>query len=377
VAQCRTEGHAHSRPPGLTLPRLGAIDGRRGGRLGPPLLPQPEEKPVTDKSLDVLCIGNAIVDVIAAATDDFLAQEGLDKGSMRLIDAEEATRLYGRMGPGREISGGSAGNTAAGVAMLGERAGFIGQVADDQLGEVYRHDVSSIGVEFITPARPQAEAPTARSLVLVTPDAQRTMNTFLGAAQNLSSESLDEVQLRSAKILYLEGYLWDPEVPRAAMERAIEITRSAGGAVAFTLSDSFCIDRHRDSFNALIDSGRVDILFANEVEIVSLTGQSDFDSAVESAAARVPVLVVTRGEKGAVAVEGGEQVEVPAEPVERIVDTTGAGDLFAAGFLAGRARGRSNLESLRMGAIAAAEVISHYGARPEADLKALVAERLG
>ncbi|HEX9965884.1 MAG TPA: adenosine kinase [Allosphingosinicella sp.] len=332
---------------------------------------------MTDKSLDVLCIGNAIVDVIAAADDDFLDREGLDKGSMRLIDAEEATRLYGRMGPGREISGGSAGNTAAGVAMLGGRAGFIGQVADDQLGEVYRHDVSSIGVEFTTPTRPQAEAPTARSLVLVTPDAQRTMNTFLGAAQNLSSDALDEAQLRRAKILYLEGYLWDPEVPRAAMERAIEITRDAGGRVAFTLSDSFCVGRHRDSFNALIDSGRLDILFANEAEIVSLTGEAGFDEAVAAAAARVGLLVVTRGEQGAVAVEGGDRVEVPAEPVERIVDTTGAGDLFAAGFLFGHAQGRPNVESLRIGAIAAAEVISHYGARPEADLAALVAERLG
>jgi sugar/nucleoside kinase (ribokinase family) len=332
---------------------------------------------VSDKSLDVLCIGNAIVDVIAAADDDFLAREGLDKGSMRLIDAEEATRLYSRMGPGREISGGSAGNTAAGVAMLGGRAGFIGQVADDQLGDVYRHDVSSIGVEFTTPARPQSEAPTARSLVLVTPDAQRTMNTFLGAAQNLSSEALDEAQLRRAKILYLEGYLWDPEVPRAAMERAMDIVGDAGGSIAFTLSDSFCVERHRDSFNTLIDSGRLDILFANEAEIVELTGEAGFDEAVAAAAARVKLLVVTRGEQGAVAVEGGERAEVPAEAVERIVDTTGAGDLFAAGFLAGRAQGRSNAESLRMGAIAAAEVISHYGARPEADLKALVAEKLG
>ncbi len=332
---------------------------------------------MSDKSLDVLCIGNAIVDVIAAADDDFLAREGLDKGSMRLIDAEEATRLYSRMGPGREISGGSAGNTAAGVAMLGGRAGFIGQVADDQLGEVYRHDVSSIGVEFTTPARPQSEAPTARSLVLVTPDAQRTMNTFLGAAQNLSSEALDEAQLRRAKILYLEGYLWDPEVPRAAMERAMDIVGDAGGSIAFTLSDSFCVERHRDSFNALIDSGRLDILFANEAEIVELTGEPGFDAAVAAAARRVKLLVVTRGEHGAVAVEGGERAQVAAEPVERIVDTTGAGDLFAAGFLAGRAQGRPNSESLRMGAIAAAEVISHYGARPEADLKALVAQKLG
>jgi sugar/nucleoside kinase (ribokinase family) len=377
VAQRRGEGHAPASPPALPLPRLGAIDARGGARLGPRLLPQRKEKNVTEKSLDVLCIGNAIVDVIAAADDDFLAREGLAKGSMRLIDAEEATRLYGRMGPGREISGGSAGNTAAGVAMLGGRAGFVGQVADDQLGDVYRHDVSSIGVEFTTPARPEAEAPTARSLVLVTPDAQRTMNTFLGAAQNLSSEALDEDQLKRARILYLEGYLWDPEVPRAAMERAIDVTRSAGGAVAFTLSDSFCVERHRGSFNALIDSGRLDILFANEAEIVSLTGEAGFDAAVAAAARRVPVLVVTRSEKGAVAVEGGERVEVPAEPVDRIVDTTGAGDLFAAGFLTGRAQGRSNAESLRMGAIAAAEVISHYGARPEADLKALVADKLG
>ncbi|HEX8223600.1 MAG TPA: adenosine kinase, partial [Allosphingosinicella sp.] len=204
-----------------------------------------------------------------------------------------------------------------------------------------------------------------------------TMNTFLGAAQKLTVDALDEQQVRDSAILYLEGYLWDPETPRAAMERAIEITRQAGGAVAFTLSDSFCIERHRDSFNALIDSGRLDILFANEAEIVSLTGEEGFDEAVAATAARVKVLVVTRGEKGAVAVEGGEAAQVAAEPVERIVDTTGAGDLFAAGFLAGRAQGRSNADSLRMGAIAAAEVISHYGARPEADLKALVAQRLG
>ena len=331
---------------------------------------------MTDTRLDVLAIGNAIVDVIAAAEDSFIAEEGLDKGSMRLIDAQEATRLYGRMGPGREISGGSAGNTAAGVAMLGGRAGFVGQVADDQLGEVYAHDIRSIGVEFTTPAR-SGDVPTARCLVLVTPDAQRTMNTFLGAAQHLETAMLDEEQVRSAAILYLEGYLWDPETPRAAMERAIDIARAAGRKVAFTLSDSFCVDRHRDGFNALIDSGRIDILFANEAEIVSLTGQSDFDSAVDAASGRVPLLVVTRSEKGAIAVEGGKRVDVAAEPVEQIVDTTGAGDLFAAGFLTGHAKGRPLEESLRMGAIAAAEVISHYGARPEADLEALVAERLG
>jgi sugar/nucleoside kinase (ribokinase family) len=332
---------------------------------------------VTDPRLDVLCIGNAVVDVIAAADDAFLTAEGLDKGSMRLIDEAEATRLYAKMGPGREISGGSAGNTAAGIAMLGGRAGFVGQVAADQLGEVFAHDISSIGVEFTTPVLTDVSIPSGRVLIFVTPDGQRTMNTFLGVAQRLNVEALDEDQVRDAAILYLEGYLWDPETPRAAMKRAIEIAREAGRKVAFTLSDSFCVDRHRDGFSDLIDSGRLDILFANEAEIVSLTGESDFDAAVASAASRVPLLVVTRSEKGAIAVENGRRVDVPAEPVAAVVDTTGAGDLFAAGFLTGHAQGRSIEESLRMGAIAAAEVISHYGARPEADLRALVAEKLG
>ncbi|HEX8525354.1 adenosine kinase [Allosphingosinicella sp.] len=330
-----------------------------------------------DPRLDVLCIGNAVVDVIAAADDDFILSERLDKGSMRLIDEEEATRLYAKMGPGREISGGSAGNTAAGVAMLGGRAGFVGQVAADQLGEVFTHDIRSMGVEFTTPVLSGVSIPSGRVLILVTPDAQRTMNTFLGAAQLLDIKALDEAQVRDAAILYLEGYLWDPETPRAAMERAIDIAREAKRKVAFTLSDSFCVDRHRDGFNALIDSGRLDILFANEAELMSLTDETDFDAAVASAAARVPILVVTRSEQGALAVEGGKRTDVPAEPVAQIVDTTGAGDLFAAGFLTGHAQGRPIAQSLRMGAIAAAEVISHYGARPEADLKALVAERLG
>jgi sugar/nucleoside kinase (ribokinase family) len=331
---------------------------------------------VPDSRLDVLCIGNAIVDVIAAADDAFLDAERLAKGSMRLIDADEATRLYGRMGPGREISGGSAGNTAAGLAMLGAKAGFVGQVADDQLGEVYRHDIRSLGIEFTTPLLRNG-VPTARCLVLVTPDAQRTMNTFLGAAQHLDVDALDEDQVRRAAIVYLEGYLWDPETPRTAMERAIDVARAAGNKVAFTLSDSFCVERHRDGFNALIDSGRLDVLFANEAEIVSLTGAADFEAAVASAAKRVPLLVVTRSEHGAVAVAGHERAQVPAEPVEAVVDTTGAGDLFAAGFLAGLSGQRSLRDCLRIGAIAAAEVISHYGARPEADLKALVGEKLG
>jgi sugar/nucleoside kinase (ribokinase family) len=332
---------------------------------------------MADTRLDVLCIGNAIVDVIAATDEAFLQAEGLDKGSMRLINEEEATRLYAKMGPGREISGGSAGNTAAGVAILGARAGFAGQVAADQLGDVFTHDLRSVGVEFTTPKLNDASIPSGRVLVLVTPDAQRTMNTFLGAAQLFDTAKLDEQQVRDAAILYLEGYLWDPETPRAAMERAIQVAHEAGRRVAFTLSDSFCVDRHRDGFNELIDSKKVDILFANEDEIVSLTGEADFDSAVASAAKRVPLLVVTRSEKGAIAVENGRRVDVPAEPVAQVVDTTGAGDLFAAGFLAGVAQGRDVEQSLRMGAIAAAEVISHYGARPEADLKTLVAEKLG
>ena len=325
----------------------------------------------------MLAIGNAIVDVIATADDAFLTREGLPKGSMRLIDAEEATRLYDHMGPAREISGGSAANSVAGIAMLGGRAGFVGQVADDQLGAVFAHDIRATGVEFTTPARSGSNVPTARCLILVTPDAQRTMNTFLGAAQYLPAAALDEEQVRRADILYLEGYLWDPAEPRAAMERAIAISKAAGNRVAFTLSDAFCIERHRDSFNDLIDSGRIDILFANEVEIMSLTQEADFETALQKLASRLPLLVVTRGEHGAIAIEQGERAQVRAEPVEKVVDTTGAGDLFAAGFLAGVSQGRPLQESLRLGAIAAAEVISHYGARPEADLKALVAERLG
>jgi len=332
---------------------------------------------VTDNRLDVLAIGNAIVDVIATADDDFLTRECLPKGSMRLIDAEEATRLYDHMGPAREISGGSAANSVAGIAILGGRAGFVGQVADDQLGAVFAHDIRATGVEFTTPIRANGDVPTARCLILVTPDAQRTMNTFLGAAQYLPPQALDEEQVKRASILYLEGYLWDPAEPRAAMERAIAISKAAGNRVAFTLSDAFCIERHRDGFNGLIDSGKIDILFANEVEIKSLTQEQDFDTAVEKVVSRLPLLVVTRGEHGAIAIQGSERAQVSAEPVDKVVDTTGAGDLFAAGFLAGISRNRPLEEALRMGAIAAAEVISHYGARPEADLKALVQQQLG
>ncbi len=323
-----------------------------------------------EPSLDVLCIGNAIVDVIAEASDDFLRDEGLVKGTMRLIDAEEAERLYSHMGPAHQVSGGSAGNTASGIAALGARSAFIGQVAPDQLGEFYRHDLRAAGVEFITPAA-DVGAPTARSMILVTPDGHRTMNTFLGAAQHLPVSALDEEQVRGSAILYLEGYLWDPETPRYAMIRAIEVAREAGRKVAFTLSDIFCVDRHRDGFNRLLDDRRIDILFANQAEVEALAGVPHLESAVAAVKDKVETLVVTRSEDGALATRGDERADVPAEPIDKLVDTTGAGDLFASGFLVGEARGLGLERSLRLGAICAAEVIQHYGARPEADLKAL------
>src|SRR4051795_9810534 len=317
-----------------------------------------------EPSLDVLCIGNAIVDVIAEASDDFLRDEGLVKGTMRLIDANEAERLYSHMGPAHQVSGGSAGNTAAGIAALRARSGFIGQVAPDQLGEFYRHDLTSAGVEFITPAA-DVGVPTARSMILVTPDGHRTMNTFLGAAQHLPKEALQEAQIRDSAILYLEGYLWDPETPRYAMVRAIEVAREAGRKVAFTLSDTFCVDRHLDGFNELLDTGRIDILFANQAEVEALAGVAHLESAVAAVKDKVEILVVTRSEDGALATRGADQADVPAEAIGKLVDTTGAGDLFAAGFLFGTAHGKGLSESLRLGAIAAAEIIQHYGARPE------------
>src|SRR3954470_12240839 len=273
---------------------------------------------MTEPRLNVLCIGNAIVDVIADASDQFLHDEGLTKGTMRLIDANEAERLYSHMGPAHQVSGGSAGNTAAGVAALGGRAGFIGQVAPDQLGEFYRHDLTSAGVEFITAAA-DVGVPTARSMILVTPDGHRTMNTFLGAAQHLPTSALDEEQIRSAAILYLEGYLWDPETPRYAMLRAIEVARQAGRKVAFTLSDTFCVERHRDGFNALLDQRRIDVLFANQAEIEALAGVPHLDTAVAAVQDKVAILVVTRSEDGALATRGGERSDVPAEPILQLV----------------------------------------------------------
>lgn len=330
----------------------------------------------TAATLDIVAIGNAIVDILAKADDAFLAEHTLTKGGMQLVDTETAELLYANMGAGIEISGGSAANTLAGMAALGKKCGFIGQIRDDQLGRVFAHDVNALGVSFSTPARSE-EPPTARCLILVTPDGQRTMNTYLGASQYLPAQALDADLIRSAGILYLEGYLWDPEEPRAAMRWAIDMARDAGRKVAFTLSDTFVIDRHGDDFRALIEAGMIDILFSNEGEIAALAGIDDFEGAIAAFAGKVPVLVSTRSEKGAIAVVDGVRYEVPAAPVAQVVDTTGAGDLFAAGFLAAYVDGVAIDDCLRLGAAAAAEIISHYGARPEADLKQVRAKTLG
>ena len=325
---------------------------------------------MSEPVLDVIAIGNAIVDVMAPADDADIERLGLAKGGMTLVDTERAHELYNAMGPAKEISGGSAANTLAGLAALGAKCAFVGQVADDQLGEVFAHDIRAGGITFGTPAR-AGNPPTARCLIFVTPDGQRTMNTFLGASQFLPAEAMNAAEIASAKVLYLEGYLWDPEEPRNAMRRAIAAARDAGREVAFTLSDPFVISRHGDDFRALIDAGEIDILFANEHELAALTLIDDFEAAMEALALKVPTLVVTRGAEGAHAMKAGEHAHVPAEPIARVVDTTGAGDLFAAGFLSGHVKGRPLAECLKLGAICAAEVISHYGARPEADLAEL------
>ena len=337
---------------------------------------QASEFTLTKPRYDVVAIGNAIVDILSPADDAFLAAEGMSKGSMQLVfSPADADALYAKMGPGKEVSGGSAANTVAGIAALGGRTAFIGQVADDQLGEVFAHDIRAAGVDFATATR-AGEPTTARCLIFVTPDGQRTMNTFLGASQFLPEAALDRQVIADAAILYLEGYLWDPAEPRAAMRAAIEVARKAGRKVAFTLSDVFCISRHGGDFRKLIADGLIDILFANEAELLALAETQDFEAAVATLAGQVGTLVVTRGEHGALAVQAGSRAEVPAEPIGQLVDTTGAGDLFAAGFLHGQATGKALEASLKLGAVCAAEVITHVGARPQADLKA-VAARLG
>jgi len=319
---------------------------------------------------DVLGIGNAIVDVIARADDGFLGKHKLVKGSMRLIDEGEAERLYGAMGAGVEISGGSCGNTMAGIASFGGRGAYVGKVRRDQLGDVFAHDLRAIGVDFRTPAATDGPA-TARCLILVTPDAQRTMNTYLGACRRLGPDDIDVGQVAEAGTVYVEGYLWDAPAAKQAVLKAMDAARAAGRKVSITLSDSFCVDRYRDEFRQLIRE-RVDIVFANEDEAKALYQVSSFEDALAAMRAEAKVAAITRSEKGSVALRGGETVAVPAQPVARVVDTTGAGDLYASGFLFGLARGKPLAECARLGGIAAAEVISHVGARPERPLSELV-----
>jgi sugar/nucleoside kinase (ribokinase family) len=319
---------------------------------------------------DILGIGNAIVDVIARTDDDFLAQQKMRKGAMQLIDETQATRIYDAMGPAVEVSGGSAANTIVGVASLGARAAFVGKVKDDELGRVFAHDIRAAGVAFSTP--PASAGPsTARCYVLVTPDGERTMNTYLGAAQDLHPNDIDADAVAAAQVTYLEGYLWDPPHAKEAFLKAAKIAHGAERDVALTLSDAFCVDRYRAEFLDLIRTGTVDLVFANERELHSLYQTANFDTALNALRNDARLAVVTRSEKGCLVVTREETDAVPASPVERVVDATGAGDLFAAGFLVGLARGADYRTAAHLGALAAGEVIQHLGARPEASLKDL------
>ena len=322
---------------------------------------------------DVLGIGNAVVDVIARTEEDFLLKQGMHKGTMALIDEARAQAIYDAMGPAIETSGGSAANTIVGLASLGSRSAFIGKVKDDELGRTFAHDIRAAGASYTTP--PAADGPsTARCYVLVTPDGERTMNTYLGAAQDLHPADIDAELVAASAVLYLEGYLWDPKNAKDAFIKAAKIAHDAERTVALSLSDAFCVDRWRAEFLQLMRSGTVDLIFANETELHSLYQTSDFDTAVAALRADVSAAVVTRSEKGCI-VLGPEGTEaVPAFPIERVIDTTGAGDLFAAGFLSGLARGADDRTCGRLGALAAAEVIQHLGARPETSLRDLAGE---
>ena len=319
---------------------------------------------------DVLGIGNAIVDVIARTDEGFLAQHKMHKGTMQLIDEAQAARLYDAMGPAVEVSGGSAANTIVGVASLGARAAFIGKVKNDELGRVFAHDIRAAGVAFSTP--PASAGPsTARCYVLVTPDGERTMNTYLGAAQDLHPNDIEADAIAAAQIIYLEGYLWDPPHAKEAFLKAAKIAHDAGRDVALTLSDAFCVDRYRTEFLELIRAGTVDLVFVNERELHSLYETADFDTALQALRNDARLAVVTRSEKGCLVVTREQTEAVPASPVERVVDATGAGDLFAAGFLAGISRGADYRTAAHLAALVAAEVIQHLGARPETSLKTL------
>ena len=318
---------------------------------------------------DILGIGNAIVDVVAPVEEHFISHHGLHKGAMSLIDADDADKLYAAMPAGIESSGGSLANSCAVAAQLGAKVAYIGKVADDQLGRVFRHDIQAVGVHF--PTRPLiGGAPTARCLIAVTPDGQRSMNTYLGACRELAPDDVNEEDVAQARILYIEGYLWDEEAAKDASRKAIAAMKGAGGRVALTLSDSFCVGRFRDEFLHLLDKD-VNILFANEDEATALFQAENFDGVVEGARKWGGIAALTRSAKGCVIVEDGMVHEIPAAPVSRVLDTTGAGDQFAAGFLYGLTHGKGLPDCGRLGALAAAEVISHYGARPEVSLKDL------
>jgi sugar/nucleoside kinase (ribokinase family) len=322
---------------------------------------------------DVLGVGNAIVDVIARADDAFLVKHGMAKGTMALIDEARAQAIYDAMGPAVESSGGSAANTIVGAASLGARTAFVGKVKDDQLGRAFTHDIRASGVTFDT--KPAASGPsTARCYIIVTPDGERTMNTYLGAAQDLYPADIQDDAIAAAAITYLEGYLWDPPQAKEAFIKAASIAHKNGRKVALTLSDAFCVDRYRDEFLKLIRDKTVDIVFANERELHSLYQTGDFDSALSAIKGDASLAVITRSEKGCVVVSGGNTEAVPAAPINKIVDATGAGDLFAAGFLVGHSRGMNLRDAARLGAISAAEVIQHVGARPDVSLKELAAE---
>ncbi|MCK1545541.1 adenosine kinase [Bradyrhizobium sp. 179] len=329
---------------------------------------------MADVKYDVLGIGNALFDVLVRTDEAFLAKHGMTKGSMSLIDEARAAAIYKDMGPATEVSGGSAANTIVGIGSLGARAAYVGKVKDDQIGKLYVHDIRAAGVAFNTPAATDGPA-TGCSYILVTGDGERTMNTYLGAAQDLSPADIDPADVAGAGIVYLEGYLWDPKNAKDAFVKAAKIAHDAKRKVALTLSDSFCVDRYRDEFLSLMRNGTVDIVFANEAELHSLYTTSDFDTALKQLRNDVNLGVVTRSEKGCIVVSAEDSVAAPAFPVEKVVDTTGAGDLFAAGFLYGLARNLPYKQCGQLGALAAAEVIQHIGARPQVSLKELAGQR--
>ena len=328
---------------------------------------------MAEKRYDVVGIGNAIVDIISRCDDGFLSKHDLAKGFMRLIDAEEANRLYAAMGPAVERSGGSVANTIAGLASFGAKCGFMGKVAADQFGGIFRHDIRSLGVAYETPPATDGE-PTARCLILVTPDGERTMNTFLGASVDFTAGDLDTAMIEAARIVYLEGYLFDRDDAKDAFRAAAQTAKAAGAKVALSLSDAFCVDRHRADFRAFVRDD-ADIVFANEKEITSLYEVNSFEEASDAALQDCDMAVLTRSEAGSVIVASGKTTEIAAERVPQVVDVTGAGDLYAAGFLYGLTKGADPATCGRLGSLAAGEVIGHIGARPETSLRKLAEKR--